>query len=266
MSVLYNSKLNIVSIKRIVLNADTFIQYAFYIERGIKMADEIRDFKGVWITKEVWLDTRLSALDKVILTEIDSLDQGERGCYASNKYIAEFCQCSETKVSKSISLLTKLGYVYVQNFDGRQRELKSRLTNNAIQPCKNYKAEMQKVQESNISINTPINTDKKERKNTSYDDILSAVEDDSLRELYYEYIKMRKLIKSPMTDRALRMLIDKVNKLEPRNIDKQKQLLEVAIMNNWKSVYPIKSDNKKVYGANGIEIDPNAPDDLAGIL
>lgn len=42
---------------------------------------EIRDFKGVWIPKEVWLDTRLNALDKVILTEIDSLDNGERGCY-----------------------------------------------------------------------------------------------------------------------------------------------------------------------------------------
>jgi Mn-dependent DtxR family transcriptional regulator len=73
-----------------------------------------RDFKGVWIPKAIWLDERLTALDKVILTEIDSLDQGERGCYASNKHIADFCQCSEAKVTKSISHLTKLGYLYVQ--------------------------------------------------------------------------------------------------------------------------------------------------------
>lgn len=83
-------------------------------------------------------------------------------------------------------------------------------------------------------------TKKKERKKTSYDEILSTVKDDSLKELYLEYIKMRKLIKSPMTDRALVMLINKVNELEPFSVERQKQLLENAIMNNWKSVYPLK--------------------------
>lgn len=211
------------------------------------MAEFERDFKGVWIPKEVWLDTRLTALDKVILTEIDSLDQSDRGCYASNKHIAEFCQCSEAKVSKSISLLIKLGYLYLQHFDGRQRELKSRFTKNNSLPRNFYKAESENLRESNTSTNTPINTDnnkKKERK-TSYDEILSTVEDSSLKELYLEYIKMRKLIKSPMTDRALTMLIHKVNDLEPENIDRQKRLLETAIMNNWKSVYPLKDEPKQ---------------------
>ena len=120
-----------------------------------------RDFKGVWIPKAVWLDDRLSALEKVILTEIDSLDQGERGCYASNKHIAEFCQCSETKVSKAISKLTECGYVYVQKFDGRQRELKSSLAKSARQHSKKYKADSYNVQESNTSNNTITNTNKK---------------------------------------------------------------------------------------------------------
>ena len=61
-------------------------------KKGSKNMSENRDFKGVWIPKEVWLDTRLNALDKVILMEIDSLDQGEKGCYASNEHLAEFCQ------------------------------------------------------------------------------------------------------------------------------------------------------------------------------
>lgn len=59
---------------------------------------------------------------------------------------------------------------------------------------------------------------------------------------------MRKLIKAPMTDRALTMLIKKVNELEPSSISRQKQLLETAIINNWKSVYPLKDgqqQNKK---------------------
>lgn len=87
-----------------------------------------RDFKGVWIPADVWLDTRLNALDKIILAEIDSLDIGGRGCYASNSYIAEFCQCSESKVSHSITRLIDAGYIGQRDFDGRQRVLKSRLS------------------------------------------------------------------------------------------------------------------------------------------
>lgn len=82
--------------------------------------------------------------------------------------------------------------------------------------------------------------DKRIKKESSYDDILSSIADDDLRELYLEYIKMRKMIKAPMTDRALAMLINKVNDLEPHSVENQKKLLEVAIMNNWKSVYPLK--------------------------
>ena len=118
------------------------------------MADKERDFKGVWIPKEVWIDTRLNALDKVILTEIDSLDQGERGCFASNKHIADFCQCGETKVSLAISKLVELGYLYIQSFDGRQRELKSRLSKNERQTFKICEADLQKVKDSNIDNNT----------------------------------------------------------------------------------------------------------------
>lgn len=123
------------------------------------MADNERDFKGVWIPKTVWLDTRLNALEKVILTEIDSLDSSERGCWASNKHIAEFCQCSETKVSTAISKLIKLGYLYVQAFDGRQRELKSRLSNFERQNIKNCNADFEDLKESNTSNNTGNKTD-----------------------------------------------------------------------------------------------------------
>ena len=111
------------------------------------------------------------------------------------------------------------------------------------------------MKESNIDNNTNNNTVsiKKERK-TSYDEILSEIADEELKSLYLEYIKMRKLIKAPMTDRALQMLISKVNTLEPDSIDNQKELLETAIMNNWKSVYPIKKgvrDNEQPdYGNN----------------
>lgn len=128
---------------------------------------EERQFKGIWIPKEIWLDDNLSALDKVILAEIDSLDDENNGCYASNQYIADFCKCSESKVSKTISTLKRQGYIYVQNFDGRKRYIKSNIkyckadeqkmtggiVKNAIPHSKKCYADEQKMLHINIENN-----------------------------------------------------------------------------------------------------------------
>lgn len=111
-----------------------------------------RDFKGVWIPKRVFLDERLNAIEKIILIEIDSLDaEDSEGCYASNEYLANFCKCSMTKVSTSISKLIKLGYLYVSKNDGRKRYLKSRLSNSESQDFKKSEPDLPKMKESNNS-------------------------------------------------------------------------------------------------------------------
>ena len=119
-----------------------------------------RDFKGIWIPKEIWLDKNMGVLDKVILMEVDSLCSDEEYCYASNEYLAEFCNCTETKVSTSISKLIKLGYLEIIKFDGRKRYLKSRLKKNEKQTLKNLKADFKKFNDINIINN--INNNKKE--------------------------------------------------------------------------------------------------------
>lgn len=100
-----------------------------------------RSFKGVWIPSEVYLDGRLNALEKIILAEIDSLDVGERGCFATNQYIASFCQCSERKVTEAISKLIRFGYIRQENFNGRSRILRSCIANSARQDSKKCEAD-----------------------------------------------------------------------------------------------------------------------------
>lgn len=233
------------------------------------MAENERDFKGVWIPKVVWLDTRLNALDKVILTEIDSLDCGEKGCYASNKYIADFCQCSETKVSKSISLLIKLGYLYVQSFDGRQRELKSRLANLTSQPCKKDKAELQNMQESNTSNNT-VNNKKKVSKKNSFDEIiLNYSKDEETIDLLKEWLKVRKAKRAAMTDRAIKMNIDKLDILAKQSNMSVNQYLSEVICRGWAAFYAINTYSNTGYNKqsknDGWCFNPDMEDDLAFI-
>lgn len=113
-----------------------------------------RDFKGIFIPKEIWLDDELSAIDKFILAEIDSLDVDDsEGCYASNEYLSKFCKCSVTKVSTSISKLIELGYVRVAKSDGRKRFLKVCLSKFESQHIKKCKSDYQKMKQSNIDNN-----------------------------------------------------------------------------------------------------------------
>lgn len=109
--------------------------------------------------------------------------------------------------------------------------------------------------EEDIDKDKENNVRKKERPSAGYDAILAGIDDPSLREAYLDYIKMRKMIKSPMTDRALQMLINKVNELEPGSVERQRMLLEQAILNNWKSVYPLKEERVQKRQAKQTETD-----------
>jgi hypothetical protein len=122
------------------------------------MDKDTRDFKGVWIPKDVWLNPNLTFLEKGILAEIDSLSSEDKGCFASNEYLADFCGCSVTKVSLAISKLVDLGYIYLANFNGRQRELKSRLSKSERQTFTKLKADIKKVKGTKVN-NTSINID-----------------------------------------------------------------------------------------------------------
>ena len=85
----------------------------------------LRDFKGIWIPKEIWLANDINFQEKLLWAEIDRLDKEGPGCTASNKYFAKIFGLSETMISVYISDLKRKGYVYEQKFDGRQRILRS---------------------------------------------------------------------------------------------------------------------------------------------
>lgn len=88
-----------------------------YMEEAYK-----RDFKGVWIPKEIWLNKDLSLQEKVFLVEINSLDN-EDGCFANNEYFARFFGLSKDRASDIISGLIKKDYLIIQlNKDADNRE------------------------------------------------------------------------------------------------------------------------------------------------
>jgi len=205
-----------------------------------------RDFKGVWIPKEVYLDTRLTALDKIILVEIDSLDNGEDGCYASNEYLSEFCQCGIAKITSAITKLKKYGYIEQVSFDGRKRILISRLTKSIRQNNRKYEAESYKVC-SNNKDNKIVNKD-----------IYSDVPDD-VKDLFMEWVDMRKSIKRPVKSKGtVTRAVNELNRLS-QDTQERRKIIEKAIDRNWLGFYPL-DDKKPVKSANMPPEPPRYPE------
>ena len=200
------------------------------------------------IPANVRYDKELPPNAKLLYGEITALCNQKGYCWATNDYFAKLYNCAKSSVSRWIANLKERGYI---NIDLIYKEGSKEIEYRCIKICeypipKNENTPITKNdKENNTFYFNNTSNKKKERKRekaASYDAILSEIKDAELRELYYEYIKMRKMIKSPMTDRALKTLIAKVEAIEPIRTDKQKKMLETAIVNNWKSVYPLRED------------------------
>lgn len=73
-----------------------------------------RHFKGVWIPKEIWLSADLTWMEKLFIVEIDSLDNGKSGCFASNKHFSEFFNLSTSRCSQIIKSLADKEYIKIK--------------------------------------------------------------------------------------------------------------------------------------------------------
>src|ERR1041385_2273138 len=76
------------------------------------MERQPRDFKGVWIPREIWLSRQLSLMEKVLFVEIHSLDNAS-GCFASNAHFAEFFGVSDRQIRTHIGSLKEKRFVTV---------------------------------------------------------------------------------------------------------------------------------------------------------
>ena len=95
----------------------------------------------------------------------------------------------------------------------------------------------------------PYQVKNKKKKKSEFDDLIeNYTENLELRETLYEFIKMRKTIKSTMTSNALKLMLNKLDKLS--EVDAEKiEILNNSIMNCWKGIFPLKNTGD-AYGSN----------------
>ena len=198
-------------------------------------------------------------MEKIFLVEIDSLDN-EAGCFASNEYFSNFFNLSKNRCSEIIKSLEKkeylnISYKYISGTKCIEkrilkvtskflgiRDFEGGYSENRQRYSENRQRYSEKCEDNNTNNNT-VNILKKE-KETSLDKLIKEyTSNEELREALIDFIKMRKAIKSPATDRALKGILNKLDQLA--SDDKNKiGILEQSIINSWKGVFPLKEQNK----------------------
>ena len=171
---------------------------------------------------------------------------GESEFRGSISYLCDFTGTSRPTVIKALKELVAGDYI-----------IKDETEINGVKFNK-YKANLQVVKELNggsketlqggsketLPNNKEKDTDidnKKERK-TTYDKIIGdRITDAELKDLIYEFVKMRKMKKKPLTDRALTIQLNKLIKLGTTT-EEQKQIVENSIVRCWDEFYPLRKE------------------------
>jgi hypothetical protein len=78
---------------------------------------------GIWIPVEILHNEELTSTEKILYAEIYYLDRPDTHCTATNEYLSEFLNMSESGIKKCLSHLRDLGYIHTASFDGRKRSL-----------------------------------------------------------------------------------------------------------------------------------------------
>ena len=170
-----------------------------------------------------------------------------------------FPYASESSIKRALKSLQEKGIIKTGNYNksSYDRTLWYAFTDLGYSIVSNRQMEVNKSSNGNEQngltipdINTDdktkdIKTNKKEKKETEFDFVINEnFTDEELKQTVYEFIKMRKAIKKPLTTRGLELMINKLKKMTS-NINEQIQILNNSIMNNWLGIFPLKEEEKQ---------------------
>lgn len=189
--------------------------------------------------------------------------------YNSTKALAElFPYVSQRQIQHALKHLRELGIIQTGNYNksAYDRTLWYAFTELGLSIMQ--KREMEEDEKVNgltpqvqpipdrKPVDKPDRKPDKKRADALREIIYDFTEDQDLQATIWDFIEHRRQMKAPMNEKRLKLLLGKLKKLASDE-KTQTAILDEAIMNGWKSVYPLKdkpqSDQKTAIGPNGVE-------------
>lgn len=189
-----------------------------------------RNFQGIWIPAELWLDKTIPLTEKILFLEIQSLDN-ELGCIKTNKSLSNFLGVNPTTVSHLLKSMESKGLISItysnyNTFEGRSIRVLSTPWENRKGGCENHKAPCENRKHSNTisntySINSLLDVDIK--KSTVYSDIV----DYWLKEFHIGWTF------TAMHGKSINSIISKIKSVQK---DQKKETTDGSILESFKLI------------------------------
>ena len=154
-------------------------------------------------------------------------------------------------VMSALTELEKFGYLYRSQATNSKGQFSGVEYNIFEQPQLDYpvadnpKSGKENADKTNAENQTQLNTNKLNTNNNkiiyninNYIHILDKIVDNELRNLYVSFLENRNAMGAPLTVKGFELLIERVREIAGIDSQKQAQLIKVALINNWKNVYP----------------------------
>lgn len=87
----------------------------------------------------------------------------------------------------------------------------------------------------------PMDTNKNDKEYIKNDKNNKYADDDCLNNAIKDFIEHRRKLRKPMTDKAIELFIQRLNKFET-SVDGQIRLINIAIERGWQTVYPAEDE------------------------
>ena len=197
---------------------------------------------------EAWVDMLLEAnhCDKEVLLGNELITVSRGSFITSEQKLANRWRWSRTKIRSFLKLLSNEGDpMIVKKSDSKKTTITIvnydiyQDTETAKRQQKDNEKTAKKQRKNTTKNDKNVKNDKNDKKgkekNTKKETYFPH--DEKLNQAFLDFMEMRKKIKAPMTERAITMMINKINK---HDNDTAIQMLENSIINNWKDIYPLK--------------------------
>lgn len=194
-----------------------------------------KEFKGVWIPKEIYQDRELNPTEKLILSDIATLGE----YFKSNETIAIEVGVSQCTVSRSIKKLDKLSYIKTQ-YDGRTRliKLQRTLIKMIKQPYQIDKADLSNCVDS-------IQDSKQLSKHISKG-VIYPFQEKEFKDAWNIWIEERAANRyKKYTERAEQGALHKLQKISNHDYKTAITIINESISNGWRGLFALKRDKQQ---------------------
>lgn len=197
-----------------------------------------REFLGIWIPAEVWLDQRLTMTEKAFLAEIESFTKNGKTFHKSNDTIRKEYGITPKTVQRIIKKLMQLGLLEC-HFNGRVRHLSiCSMGKMTSLPGKNDDSASSKFPHTNTVERTTYNTSKKE--------VVYPFTENEFLEMWQTWLQERRDRRyKSYTDNGEQAALHNLKKMANDDYKTAIAIIQQSIAQGWQGLFELKGGSAR---------------------